>query len=198
MSKYFLRTLVAFAVVGASLPDGMAANIKPLSAPLFSGIWGLPFVLVLASLAFLPMMLPRIWHTHYIKIVALYTLGFLIPVWIFHGGLPLLAIVTEVLIHHYISFLVLIGALYITAGGIQIVIKAPASAMVNTLILSLATFIAGWIGTTGAAMLFIRPFLNLNRQRHQRQHLIIFFILLVCNVGGGLTPLGDPPLFLAI
>ncbi|MGI4851905.1 MAG: sodium:proton antiporter [Janthinobacterium lividum] len=142
------------------------------------------------------MIFPKVWHAHYVKIISGYALGFLIPVWIHYGGSNLLSILVEVIIHHYLPFILLIGALYITAGGIQIIIKAHASALINTLVLSLATFVAGWIGTTGAAMLFIRPFLNLNRTRRHRQHLMIFFILLVCNIGGGLTPLGDPPLFL--
>ncbi len=162
----------------------------------FSLIWGLPFSLILMSLAVLPMIVPTFWHQHYGKIIGLYTLGFLGPLGCVQGYHPMISILVEVIIHHYLPFLLLIASLYITAGGIQILIKAHPSASINTLILGFATFVAGWIGTTGAAMLFIRPFLNLNQQRVHRQHLIIFFILLVGNIGGALTPLGDPPLFL--
>lgn len=158
--------------------------------------WCLPFGLVLCSLAFFPLILPKIWHLHYGKIVSFYTLGILLPLLSLKGGYDTLCMVAEILVHHYCPFLLLITALYITAGGIEINIRASPSAKLNTLILGIATFVAGWIGTTGAAMLFIRPFLMLNKDRFDRQHLVIFFIILVGNIGGGLTPLGDPPLFL--
>lgn len=162
----------------------------------FSLWWCLPFGLVLCSLAFFPLILPNIWHPHYGKIVSFYTLGILLPLLSLKGGYDTLSMVTGIMVHHYCPFLLLIAALYITAGGIEINIRASPSAKINTLVLGIATFVAGWIGTTGAAMLFIRPFLALNKDRLCRQHLVIFFIVLVGNVGGGLTPLGDPPLFL--
>lgn len=158
--------------------------------------WGVPFVLVLGSLALFPLVLPKIWHPHYGKILGLYTSGILVPLFLIKGWQTTIVAVTEIIAHHYLPFLCLIAALYITAGGIQITIQGSVSAKLNTLILAIATFVAGWIGTTGAAMLFIRPFLLFNKDRLHRQHLVIFFIFLVCNIGGALTPLGDPPLFL--
>src|SRR3989339_391388 len=98
--------------------------------------------------------------------------------------------------HHYLPFIIIIGALYTIAGGIKIDIHSPGTPLVNTTLLAFGTFLAGWIGTTGASMLLIRPLLFINAHRKTRVHQVVFFIFLIANVGGALTPLGDPPLFL--
>lgn len=100
------------------------------------------------------------------------------------------------LFHEYIPFIIMIGTLYTISGGICLKLKAPASPLLNTGLLALGTVLAGWIGTTGASMLLIRPLIQLNLKRRYQVHPIIFFIFLVGNIGGALTPLGDPPLFL--
>jgi Na+/H+ antiporter NhaD/arsenite permease-like protein len=180
------------------LPSECLATQAPSSHAIFlsSLWWAFPFFLVLFSLAFFPLIVPKLWHSYYGRIMALYTIPTLLLLFTKMEYPSVVTFIVEIIAHHYLPFLLLIGALYITAGGIRITFHASPSAINNTLILAVATFVAGWIGTTGASMLFIRPFLKLNQNRPRRQYLVIFFIILVGNVGGGLTPLGDPPLFL--
>lgn len=158
--------------------------------------WALPFAGVLGSLAFGPIFFSRLWHAHYGKIVSVWSLISLAAMG-FHFGLLITSMtVLETILHHYLPFIILIGALYGISGGIHIEMAFRSSALFNTLYLALGTLVASWIGTTGAAMLFIRPLIKVNAWRAYKRHLIIFFIFLVANIGGSLTPLGDPPLFL--
>lgn len=151
---------------------------------------------MLGSLALMPLFAIHFWENHYGKIAlgwSLITIFSLIAVF----GIPLAQ--SEILgtfFHHYMPFIIMIGALYTIAGGIQIEVEASATPAVNTTLLAFGTLLAGWIGTTGASMLLIRPLLHVNRNRKNRVHHMIFFIFLVANIGGALTPLGDPPLFL--
>lgn len=158
--------------------------------------WGAPFVGILLSIAILPMVSADFWHSHYGKVVAGLTLVFLLPfVLVFGpgttGGLLVHAVLTE-----YVPFLILLLTLYTLSGGILISGRLKASPGLNTRILAIGTVLAPIMGTTGAAMLLIRPLLRANRSRHHKVHVVVFFIFLVANIGGGLTPLGDPPLFL--
>src|SRR5262249_53411290 len=102
----------------------------------------------------------------------------------------------EIYLHHFLSFIIFVLTFYTICGGLKIDINCHATPLLNTTYIAFATFLANWIGTIGAAMLFIRPLLHINQKRRRRRHLVIFFIFLVCNIGGCLTPLGDPPLFL--
>jgi Na+/H+ antiporter NhaD/arsenite permease-like protein len=151
---------------------------------------------MLGSLAFMPLFAIRVWEAHYGKIALGWALLTIVSMAVIFG-IPLTQ--TEVLgtfFHHYVPFIIMIGTLYTIAGGIQIDVDAPANPAVNTILLGLGTFLAGLIGTTGASMLLIRPLLHVNRERSYRVHQMIFFIFLVANIGGALTPLGDPPLFI--
>lgn len=186
---FLFLTLLSFSnPVGASshMLEGTSLNL----------LWGLPFVGVLLSLAFLPLLRPHLWHSHYGKII----LGWSILVFLPMGGyFGINVLLHEILITyglHYFPFIVLAGSLFIIAGGIRMHIRAAGSPVSNSLILMIATLMASFIGTTGAAMLFIRPLLSNNEWRRRKRHTMIFFILLVCNIGGCLTALGDPPLFL--
>ena len=192
---FFLSFIGSF-FFGALPAFGGQSSYFALEGEALSLVWGVPFVLVLGSLALCPLLCPRFWHRHYGKIISFYSLGIAGPIIFLRGSSAFLSLVAEIVLHHYGPFMVLIMALYVTAGGVVIKIKAPPSPKINTSLLGLATFVAGWIGTTGAAMVFIRPFLALNKDRKHRQHLALFFIILVGNIGGGFTPLGDPPLFL--
>src|SRR5262249_6750553 len=96
----------------------------------------------------------------------------------------------------YVPFLILIATLFTVGGGIHVAGSLRGTPAVNTAIMVIGTVLASLVGTTGAAMIMIRPLLKANRDRHHRAHTIVFFIFLVANIGGGLTPLGDPPLFL--
>jgi Na+/H+ antiporter NhaD/arsenite permease-like protein len=167
-----------------------------LNGASLSVFWGLPFIGLLGSLASMPVLMPQLWHKYYGKIALLWTLTILIPLWAYFGLNVTLHTIFETYVHHFFPFIIFILAFYTICGGIKIDISCRATPMFNTTYVAFATFLANWIGTTGAAMLFIRPLLHINQHRDQKKHLVIFFIFLVCNIGGCLTPLGDPPLFL--
>jgi Na+/H+ antiporter NhaD/arsenite permease-like protein len=149
-----------------------------------------PFVLLLACIALGPVAFPRFWHRRYPHIaVALGTISAGWFLWKGHPG-PMLHALEE-----YIGFIALIGALYVVSGGIHITVKGEATPLVNCVFLLIGAILANVIGTTGASMLLIRPWIRMNKYRITAFH-VVFFIFIVSNVGGCLTPIGDPPLFL--
>ncbi len=155
----------------------------------------LPFVGILLSIALFPLVAPHFWHRHYPKVALAWGLVLVVPfVWIY-GGEAVHEILHMALLD-YIPFIILLAALFTIGGGIYIRGSFRGSPQVNGTILLIGTFLASWIGTTGAAMLLIRPLLRANAGRRHRVHTVVFFIFLVANIGGLLTPLGDPPLFL--
>ena len=150
-----------------------------------------PFVLLLLLIALGPLFFPDWWNKHYPK-VSLTLGGIVVLFYIFNLHS------TDIVLHtanEYISFIVLIGALYIVSGGIHISTKDLTNPLENVLVLFIGAFLANVLGTTGASMLLIRPWIKMNKARIQAYH-IVFFIFIVSNVGGSLTPIGDPPLFL--
>ncbi|MCE9533613.1 MAG: sodium:proton antiporter, partial [Planctomycetes bacterium] len=159
----------------------------------------LPFALLLGSIAVLPLIREHWWHQNRNK--AIVSIGLSIPVVLY-----LLAIngeskgeSTHQLVHEleeYSAFIILLTALYTISGGILLIGDIPARPRTNTLLLAIGAVLANFIGTTGASMVLIRPILRINLQREHKSHLPIFFIFIVSNTGGLLTPLGDPPLFL--
>ncbi len=158
--------------------------------------WTAPFGLILLSLATGPLLFANFWHHHYGKIIFGLTTAFLIP-GIHAFGFPLtMHQVLDHLLLNYIPFVVLIAALFVVTGSIRLKAHWLGTPQHNTLILALGALSASLIGTTGASMLLIRPLIRANGWRDQKKHIFIFFIFLVSNVGGCLTPLGDPPLFL--
>lgn len=162
------------------------------SLPLWSII---PFIGILLSIAIFPLIAPHFWHHHFGKVSAFWALLMAVPFLYAYGGDGLHEILHTYLLE-YIPFIILLWALYTVAGGIYVK-GAPVGVPVNNLVLLIiGTALASWIGTTGAAMVLIRPFIRMNQYRKSKVHLIVFFIFLVANIGGSLTPLGDPPLFL--
>jgi Na+/H+ antiporter NhaD/arsenite permease-like protein len=159
-------------------------------------LWStLPFAGILLSIAIFPLAAPRFWHHHYPKVSAAWALTFAIPFLIAHRGEAFHEIV-HICLLDYVPFIILLWGLYTAAGGIVVRGSLAGTPTVNTTVLLIGTTIASWIGTTGAAMLLIRPLLRANAGRKHRVHVVVFFIFLVANIGGSLTPLGDPPLFL--
>ncbi|MEN3003493.1 sodium:proton antiporter [Dehalobacterium formicoaceticum] len=160
--------------------------------PLYSAI---PFVCMLLSIALGPVLIPNIWHHHFGKISAGWAALIAIPLLIFYQkeGLDELLFV---MIADYIPFIVLLGALFTVGGGILVRTSLKGTTAVNAGFLTIGALLASWMGTTGAAMLLIRPFLRVNKHRKYKAFMVVFFIFMVANVGGALTPLGDPPLFL--
>jgi Na+/H+ antiporter NhaD/arsenite permease-like protein len=154
----------------------------------------LPFILLLGSIAVLPLTWDHFWEKNLNKLFISLLLS--IPVIIFLMVNHLEERLIESLLFDYIPFLVLLGALYIITGGIYLTGDIEAKPGINTIFLTIGAILASFMGTTGAAMLLIRPVIQTNRQRVFKVHTILFFIGIVANCGGLLTPLGDPPLFM--
>ena len=151
----------------------------------------IPFGLLLGTIALAPLLCPDWWAKHYPKVA--YSLGAItLAYYVFS-----LQAYTRVLHvgHEYLSFIALIGSLFVVSGGIHINVRGEATPRANTILLLLGSLLANVLGTTGASMLLIRPWIRMNKYRITAHH-IVFFIFIVSNVGGCLTPIGDPPLFL--
>lgn len=155
----------------------------------------LPFIGILLSIALIPLVFPRFWHRHFPKVSFFWAVVFAVPFLYFFQSTALHEI-AHIIILDYVPFILLLWALFVVSGGIHIKGTLKGSPGVNTIILAIGTIIASFIGTTGASMLLIRPILRSNEWRVYKTHTIVFFIFLVSNIGGSLTPLGDPPLFL--
>jgi Na+/H+ antiporter NhaD/arsenite permease-like protein len=171
-------------------PREMLIAVMDMGAP--PPVWLLaPFLLLIAAIAVGPLLIPRIWERRYPIISltsALVVVGYYLL--IKKNSAPLLATLEE-----YISFITLIGSLFIVSGGIRISVAGASTPIRNVGFLALGALLANLLGTTGAAMLLIRPWIRMNRYRITGHH-IVFFIFIIANVGGCLTPIGDPPLFL--
>lgn len=159
-------------------------------------LWSIiPFVGILLSIAIFPLIAGEFWHHHFGKVSAFWALVFAIPfLFVYHG--EALHEILHIYITDYIPFIILLWALFTVAGGIFVEGTLVGTPLVNTIMLLIGTVMASWIGTTGAAMVMIRPVLRANEFRLKKVHIVIFFIFLVANIGGSLTPLGDPPLYL--
>lgn len=159
-------------------------------------LWGIPFAGILLSIALMPLLAPHFWHHHYGKVAAGWSLAFLLPfAAIFGVGVAGVNLV-HALLAEYIPFIVLLTALFTVSGGIYIRGNLHGSPGLNTAILAIGAVLASFMGTTGASMLLIRPLIRANDNRKHVAHVVVFFIFIVSNAGGSLTPLGDPPLFL--
>ena len=159
-------------------------------------MWVVPFVCMLLSIAICPLVVPHFWEHHFGKVAGFWGLAFLVPCALTFGFGNAFFLAAESILLEYVPFILLLLALFTVAGGIRLKGTLVGTPIVNTAILAVGTVLASWMGTTGAAMLLIRPLLRANAHRKYRVHQVVFFIFLVANIGGSLTPLGDPPLFL--
>jgi Na+/H+ antiporter NhaD/arsenite permease-like protein len=151
----------------------------------------LPFVFLLGTIALAPLFAPSWWLRHYPKValsLGAVTLGYYFLVLQAPGRVLHVA-------EDYLSFILLVGSLFVISGGIHITVRGQATPLANVVFLLVGAVLANFLGTTGAAMLLIRPWIRMNQYRVTAHH-IVFFIFIVANVGGCLTPIGDPPLFL--
>ena len=192
MSQKLVFGGLAVAASFYSLPVHAAPAIDGAS---MGSVWALPFIGTLLSIATGPVLFPKFWHRHYGKIAAGWALLTIVSLALAFGGPVALAAVIHAILGEYLSFILLLLALYTVAGGILVTGDLPGSPLTNTGLLALGTLMASIVGTTGAAMILIRPLIRANAGRSRNAHVVIFFIILVGNVGGALTPLGDPPLF---
>jgi Na+/H+ antiporter NhaD/arsenite permease-like protein len=159
-------------------------------------VWVAPFAGILLSIALFPLLAPKFWHRNFGKVSAFWAACFVVPAWATFGGEPILHDLLHVYALDFAPFIILLGGLFTIAGGVLIKGSFRGTPLVNASLLLFGTMMASLVGTTGASMLLIRPVLRANRGRAARAHTVVFFIFLVSNIGGSLTPLGDPPLFL--
>ena len=161
-----------------------------------SPAWGLPFAGILLSIALLPLLAASFWHRHYGKVAAGWSLAFLLPFAALFGPVEAMAGFVHTLLAEYLPFVILLTALFSVSGGIYIRGNLHGRPLTNVTILAIGAVLASAMGTTGASMLMVRPLIRANDNRRHKAHVLVFFIFIVSNAGGSLTPLGDPPLFL--
>ena len=188
----FLRRCALLALL--VLPTlARAADIDGAALALW---WGVPFAGLLLSIALMPLLVPIFWHHHFGKVTAAWGLAFLVPFALAFGGGAAGVSLVHALLAEYLPFVILLTALFTVAGGIYIRGNLHGNPLLNTAILAIGAVLASFMGTTGASMLMVRPLIRANDNRRHNAHVVVFFIFIVSNAGGSLTPLGDPPLFL--
>ncbi|MDB5653538.1 MAG: putative transrane protein [Tardiphaga sp.] len=158
--------------------------------------WALPFAGMLLSIATGPVLYPHLWEHHYGKFAALFAALVVIPLFALFDAATVTATLSHTVLLEYLPFILLLLALFTVAGGIYLEGNLHDSAFTNTALLAFGALIASVVGTTGASMILIRPLIRANDDRRFNVHVVVFFIFLVSNIGGSLSPLGDPPLFL--
>ena len=190
-----MKLIITMILFITSLTAG-TAGAPHLDGGDLSILWVIPFAGILLSIAILPLIASDFWHHNFGKISAFWATLFVLP-FMLSQGLPITIYeVLHVGLLEYIPFIILLLALFTISGGVQLTGSLVGTPVMNTAIILVGTLLASWMGTTGAAMLLIRPLLRANKDRKHKVHVVVFFIFLVANIGGSLTPLGDPPLFL--
>jgi Na+/H+ antiporter NhaD/arsenite permease-like protein len=189
-------TVGTLSVLLALAGTATAAEGHGLPGAQMSLLWALPFAGILLSIATGPLLYPHLWEHHYGKIAAGWAALVVLPLVAVYGLDATLYSVLHTMLLEYMSFIILLFALFTISGGILVSGNIHGTPLVNTGLLLGGSFLASIIGTTGASMILIRPIIRANDNRPFNVHVIVFFIILVSNIGGSLTPLGDPPLFL--
>ena len=184
------------AALAAALLGSASAQAAGIDGAALGAAWGIPFAGMLLSIAILPLATPALWHHHFGKIALGWALLFLLPFLAMSGGHATAAVLAHTLVAEYIPFIVLLTALFTVAGGIFIRGNLHGSPALNTALLAIGALLGSFMGTTGASILMVRPLIRANDNRTSVAHVFVFFIFIVSNAGGSLTPLGDPPLFL--
>ena len=175
---------------------GPAFAAEGLDGAAMSPLWAIPFGGVLLSIALGPLLFPHFWHGHYGKLALFWALLAMAPLLWTYGARATAGAAFHALALDYLPFILMLFALFTAAGGLVIRGNLHGSPLVNTGLLLGGSLLASLIGTTGASMVLIRPLIRANDNRRHNVHVFVFFIFLVANIGGALTPLGDPPLFL--
>ena len=197
--KHKILSIILIAVPALILAGGDAHGEVPHldgSIGNLNIIWVVPFIGILLSIAVFPLVAPLFWHHHFGKVSLFWAVSLIGPFLLKEGFEITLYELLHVAFLEYIPFIILLLALFTISGGVRLTGTLVGTPSVNTLIILIGTILASWMGTTGAAMLLIRPLIRANAHRKHKVHVIVFFIFLVANIGGSLTPLGDPPLFL--
>ncbi|MGQ3358767.1 MAG: sodium:proton antiporter [Phreatobacter sp.] len=195
--KLVAKAAVAAAVIGLAI----GASAEPaLAAAALDGrgmslAWCLPFAGLLLCIATGPVFYPHVWEHHYGKIAAVWSALVVVPLLAAVPADQALGALTFTMLAEYLPFIILIFSLYTIAGGILVTGNIHGAPVTNTAILAIGAVLASFVGTTGASMIMIRPIIRANDDRVHNVHVVVFFIFIVSNCGGALTPLGDPPLF---
>ncbi|MCC7347987.1 MAG: sodium:proton antiporter [Variibacter sp.] len=187
--------LLALVLMVASLAAPPAFAAEGLDGSKLSIVWVLPFVGLLLCVATGPLFYPHLWEHHYGKFSAFWSACVIVPLYFSVGPAPTVAALLHTALLEYLPFILLLLALFVVAGGLYLEGNLRGTPAANTVLLALGTVLASLVGTTGASMILIRPLIRANDDRTYNVHVVIFFIFLVSNIGGALTPLGDPPLF---
>jgi Na+/H+ antiporter NhaD/arsenite permease-like protein len=190
--RFLARALTILGM--AAWPGAALAAEAPM--PEFPAYAALPFIGLLASIAILPLAAHHFWEHHQGKVAAGWALLAVLALLIYDGWPGMVEALVHALLLDYLPFVLLLLALFTVAGGIVLSGNLHGSPTVNATLLAIGAGLASLIGTTGASIVMIRPLLRANDDRKHNAHIVIFFIFLVSNIGGALTPLGDPPLFL--
>ncbi|MBT9508469.1 sodium:proton antiporter [Rhodoferax sp.] len=188
--------LLRWLAVAALFAQPCLSCAATLDGSQLSPLWGVPFAGILLSIALMPLLAPMFWHHHFGKVTVAWALAFLLPFAFVFGPAAASANFVHALLAEYVPFILLLTALFTVAGGIFIRGNLHGAPGLNTALLAIGAVLASFMGTTGASMLMIRPLIRANDNRKHKAHVVIFFIFVVSNAGGSLTPLGDPPLFL--
>ena len=186
-----LLGVLAFSVTAmAESPAGETGTAVP------SLLYCIPFAGILLCIALFPLVKPTWWEEHQAPVVLAWSLAFIVPFVIGFGAHHTAEVVLECLINDYLTFIVLLFGLFCVAGNITLEGDLAGSPRINVGLLLFGTLLSSWVGTTGASMLMVRPIIKMNSWRRRKRHIMIFFIFLISNIGGCLTPIGDPPLLM--
>jgi len=187
---------LAFCIAIMSFVPDAAYAADGLDGAKLSMLWALPFAGMLICIATGPVLYPHFWEHHYGKFAAFWAALVIVPLWLTVGTTTVSHTLAHTALMEYIPFILLLLALFTVSGGIYLQGNLHDSVFTNTALLGFGTVMASIVGTTGASMILIRPLLRANDDRRYNVHVVVFFIFLVSNIGGSLSPLGDPPLFL--
>jgi len=195
--EHFLsgRWAVFIALLAIVLLSASPAAAAELSGEVMSLAWALPFAGILLCIATGPLLYPHVWEHHYGKFALVWALLVIVPLALAFGVPAMLNAVLHTVLLEYLSFIILLFGLFTISGGILVAGNIHGTPGTNALLLLIGAALASVVGTTGASMILIRPMIRANDNRPFNAHVIVFFIFLVSNIGGSLTPLGDPPLF---
>ncbi|HEY4192940.1 MAG TPA: sodium:proton antiporter [Mesorhizobium sp.] len=187
---------MTFLVAALCSSAALAAEEHGLPGASMGLWWALPFAGLLLCIATGPLLFHHFWEHHYGKIAAFWAVSVIVPLAASFGASAATEAVLHALLLEYMSFIILLFGLFTIAGGILIAGNIHGTPLVNAGLLLIGSILASIVGTTGAAMIMIRPIIRANDNRPFNAHVVVFFIFLVANIGGSLTPLGDPPLFI--
>ena len=191
--KKVLVFLAALMVLCMPVMATNGAHAAGAGVPLWLCI---PFAGILLSIAVFPLVRAEWWEEHQPIVVAFWSLLFLIPFAVMYGPHMAIESALECIVNDYLTFIVLLFGLFCVAGNITLEGDLAGSPRINVALLLFGTLLSSWVGTTGASMLMVRPVIKMNAWRKRKRHIMVFFIFLISNIGGCLTPIGDPPLLM--